>query len=97
MKLCVVFSFIPHQKDQYELGKMAVSEKYQGLKNGQTLIAFVINFAKQKEWNRVILYSSTKLPTALHIYKKYGFKEIPLEPNSPYKRSDIKMGLLLKG
>lgn len=88
-------SFIPYQSNQFELGKMAVSQKHQGLKIGQKLIAFAIDFAKQKEWSSIILYSSTKLPIALHIYKKHGFIEIPLEPNSPYKRSDIKMELLL--
>jgi ribosomal protein S18 acetylase RimI-like enzyme len=42
---------------------------------------------------RIILYSNTKLETAIALYRKLGFKEIPLD--GPYKRSDIKMELLL--
>ncbi len=90
------FSFIPFNKNHYELGKMAVDPNYQGLKIGQRLLTFAINFAKQKGWNGITLYSSTKLPTALHIYEKYGFKYVPLEKDLPYERSDIKMELTIE-
>lgn len=53
-----------------------------------------IDFAKSLGLPKLILYSSTKLENAIYIYKKYGFVEIPIEPNSPYKRSDIKMELV---
>ncbi len=94
-KIVGCFSFIPHKKDNFELGKMAIAEPYQGLKIGQQLITFALNFAKQQKWKTITLYSSTKLPTALHIYRKYGFKEIPLEKELPYARSDVKMELQL--
>ncbi len=89
------FSLIPHTKTIYELGKMAVSENYQGKKIGQRLLEYAIAFAKQRHWEKIILYSSTKLPTALYIYKKYGFEMVELEKNLPYARSDIKMELNL--
>lgn len=38
-----------------------------------------------------MLYSNTKLENAIYIYRKFGFIEITVEPNSPYKRSNIKM------
>ncbi len=89
------FSLIPSKEKQFELGKMAVDPAYQGLKIGQQLLEFAIEFGKEKQWEKIILYSSTKLPTALHVYRKYGFKEVPLEKNLPYERSDIKMELVL--
>lgn len=89
------FSFIPFETNHFELGKMAVDSNYQGLKIGQELLSFAIDFAKKKKWIAITLYSSTKLPTALHIYKKYGFKEVQLEKELPYARSDIKMELVL--
>ncbi|MUH34530.1 N-acetyltransferase [Zobellia amurskyensis] len=79
----------------YELGKMAVSPEFQGLKIGQKLLSFAVDFAKEKSWKTLILYSSTKLGSALHIYKKFGFKEVAIEPNVEYARSDIKMQLTL--
>tara|TARA_R110000796_G_scaffold88850_7_gene192144 strand:+ start:21207 stop:21671 length:465 start_codon:yes stop_codon:yes gene_type:complete len=90
------FSFILNEEHIYELGKMAVDQKFQGLKIGQELLKFAIDFAKKSDWSKIILYSSTKLQHALYLYKKYGFKEIELEKNLPYARSDIKMELLLK-
>lgn len=80
-----------NQKSFYELSKMAVSPKYQGLKIGYQLMNFTINFAKDKGWKNITLYSHRSLKAALHLYKKVGFKEIPLEENSHYERSDIKM------
>lgn len=89
------FSLIPYKDKHYELGKMAVDSNYQGLNIGQELISFAINFAKQKNWDAITLYSSTKLPTALHIYRKYGFIDVELEKDLPYIRSDVKMELNL--
>jgi len=89
------FSLIPYKENNYELGKMAVDPNYQGLKIGQKLLEYAIQFAKDNQWDVLTLYSSTKLPIALHIYRKYGFKHIELEKDLPYVRSDVKMELLL--
>lgn len=84
-----------NEPEGYELSKMAVDPKYQGKKIGQLLMLHCIEFAKNKAWSKLILYSSTKLENALHIYRKYGFKEVELEKDSPYQRGDIKMVLKL--
>lgn len=76
-----------------ELTKMAVSPKHRGLKIGQQLMQHCIDYAKSKGLPRIILYSNTKLENAIYIYRKYGFIEIPVEENCPYKRSNIKMEL----
>ena len=79
----------------FELTKMAVSPNHRGLKIGQKLMQFCIDFAKNDmNLPKLILYSNTKLENAIYIYRKYGFIEIPVEENSPYKRSDIKMELV---
>lgn len=74
-----------------ELTKMAVLPEARGQKIGQRLLQHCIDFGKQKKLNALLLYSNTKLENAIHLYRKYGFKELNLEDNSPYKRSDIKM------
>ncbi|MDH7445439.1 GNAT family N-acetyltransferase [Aquimarina sp. 2201CG14-23] len=89
------FSLINVRKGVYELGKMAVSPKYQGLRIGQQLMTFCLNFAREQHWSSLILYSNTILENAIHIYRKYGFVEIDLEENSPYQRSNIKMECIL--
>lgn len=80
----------------YELTKMAISPKYRGLKIGQQLMQYCIDFANSNHFNSLMLYSNKKLENAIYIYKKYGFIEIPVEENSPYQRSDIKMVLNFK-
>lgn len=89
------FALIKLQDGIYELGKMAVSPKFQGQRIGQQLMSFCLDFAKDQNWTKVILYSNTVLENAIHIYKKYGFVEIELEKDSPYQRSNIKMELTL--
>lgn len=77
----------------FELTKMAVTPEQQGKKIGQKLMEHTLKFAKEQGWKSLILYSNRKLENAIYIYKKYGFKEIPLEENNPYGRGDIKMKL----
>ncbi len=79
----------------FELTKMAVIPAAQGKKIGQQLMEHTINFAKNKGWKKLIIYSNRKLENAIYIYKKYGFVEIPIEENNPYSRGDIKMELNL--
>ena len=86
---------IINQKTFYELSKMAVLPKYQGLKIGLQLMNFCIEFAKNQQWKSITLYSHRKLVPAINLYKKMGFKEIPVEEKSHYARSDIKMMLEL--
>ena len=79
----------------FELTKMAVSPEARGKKIGQQLMQHCIAFARESELNALMLYSNTLLENAIYIYKKYGFVELPLEPDSPYVRSNIKMKLNL--
>ena len=81
-------------KGEFELTKMAVSPNQRGLKIGQKLMQYCIDFAKRNNMPKLIIYSSRKLENAIYIYRKYGFIEIPVEPNCPYKRCDIKMELV---
>lgn len=77
----------------YEFTKMAVIDKYQGLKIGKELSIVAIEKAKELGADKIILYSNTKLISAIALYRKLGFVEVALD--GPYKRSDIKMELAL--
>ena len=89
------YSMIKLKDSIYELGKMAVHQSYQGQKIGQKLMLHGIAFAKSQNWKELILYSNTILEPAIHIYKKFGFREVALEKGTPYARSNIKMQLVL--
>ncbi len=78
----------------FELTKMAVRTDQRGRKIGQQLMQYCIDFAKQHNFKKLILYSNTKLENAIYIYRKYGFIEIDQEVEVPYERSNIKMELI---
>ncbi len=82
-----------NQNTFFELSKMAISPAYQGLKIGQQLIEYCINFAKEQQWKTITLYSNRKLIPAINLYKKVGFVEAPLEKDVHYERANIKMVL----
>lgn len=76
----------------FELAKMAVDKKFQGKKLSYLLMDASITFAKENRIKKIMLMSSTKLDTALHLYRKYQFKEVPLDATD-YVRADIQMEL----
>ena len=94
-KVLATVALLPMPDRVFELTKMAVLPKARGRNIGQELMQYCIDFAKANNWNGLLLYSNRILENAIHIYKKYGFKEIPLPADNPYKRSNIKMFLKL--
>jgi ribosomal protein S18 acetylase RimI-like enzyme len=80
-----------NQNTYFELSKMAILPAYQGLKIGQQLIEYCINFAKEQQWKTITLYSNRKLVPAINLYEKVGFLEVPLEKDVHYERANIKM------
>lgn len=88
------YALILTEPGSFELSKMAVDPDHQGKKIGNLLVQHAIQTAINNGAARVQLYSHTKLDAALHLYKKFGFEEIPVG-NSVYRRSDIKMEKIL--
>jgi GNAT superfamily N-acetyltransferase len=90
------FAYLKHEEGVYELSKMAVEKSLRGQGLGNQLMAFSIRFAEQHHWKKLILYSNRILENSIHLYRKFGYNEVPLESNSPYQRGNIKMELMLK-
>ena len=78
----------------FELAKMAVSPKAQGRKIGKLLGEAAIQKAREAGVAKVYLVSNRILETALNLYKRLGFTEVPMPP-SIYERADIKMEIML--
>jgi DNA-binding MarR family transcriptional regulator/N-acetylglutamate synthase-like GNAT family acetyltransferase len=77
----------------YELAKMAVSPKTQGLGIGFLLGNACIEKARATGAWRVYLESNTMLKPAINLYYKLGFRKTS-GPPSPYERSNIQMELI---
>ena len=80
----------------YEMIKMAVDEKFRGLKIGSRIGKESVQKIKELGARSIFLFSNTKgSPIAIELYRKLGFKEIPLG-NSEFQRADIKMELVFQ-
>ncbi len=87
-------AMIKIDENAFELAKLAVTEQFKGYKIGNQLMEACIHYAKNKNACKIILYTNQKLIPAIHLYKKYGFNEVPLV-NNKYLESDMKMELSL--
>ena len=83
-------SLIKIDETTFELSKMAVSDKAQGLGIGNKLLVHSIAVAEQNNIKKLLLYSNRILLPAIHLYEKFGFIEVPLG-NVSYERANIKM------
>ena len=83
-------SLMKINENTFELSKMAVSDKAQGLGIGNKLLVHSVAIAEENNIKKLLLYSNRILLPALHLYEKFGFVEVRLEDVS-YERADIKM------
>ncbi len=78
----------------FELAKMAVDKKFQGMKLSNLLMEACIDFAKKNQAEKIFLLSNKKLAPAINLYKKFNFIEVPMG-TTDYARADIQMELKL--
>ena len=80
----------------FEMIKLTVDKRFRGQGFGKSLCEAIMEKARELGATRMILYSNTThAAPAIAMYRKYGFLELPLEPDSPYQRADIKMEIPL--
>ena len=83
-----------HHTGDYELVKMFVSPAYRGKGISKLLLDRCIHHARELGGRKLILFSSTKLQTALKLYEQYGFKHVAVT-DSPFETADVRMELVL--
>ena len=81
-------------EQSFELVKMAVTEAFQGKGFSNLLMQACIDFAKGKSISKIVIVSNRSLKTAINLYKKFGFVEVPLD-TTDYSRANIQMELIL--
>jgi len=90
-KVAGTTALIQRDPGVYELSKMAVSKEFQGKRIGQKLMYFCINKAGELGAETLFLDSNKKLIPAISLYRKVGFREIPVPSDTPYERCNIRM------
>ncbi len=88
---------IRHDADTYELAKMAVAPAARGRGHGDRLVEAAIAYARGAGARRLMLVSNSRLGPALTLYRKHGFRDVPLDPANGYSRADVQLELSLTG
>jgi GNAT superfamily N-acetyltransferase len=91
-------ALVPMGSNVFELSKMAVSRQLRGRGIGRQLVGHAIDLARTNGATSLFLGTSTKLPSAIHLYESVGFQHVPPEslPPNPYARADVFMRLALR-
>lgn len=79
----------PISNNEWELCKLAADEAYQGNGAGSAVFKACMDYAISHGAKRLVIISNSILKSALHIYDKFGFTEIPVDKTHNYQRADI--------
>ena len=94
-EVVATFALTPRKKGVVELNKMAVRNDQRSQGFGHQLMTFLIDLCKKRELQIIELYSHTSLESAIHLYQKFGFREISMPSDCVYDRADIRMQLTI--
>ena len=85
-------ALMPDAPGVYELTKMAVTERRQGLGLGRRLLEAAIAEYRRRGGKQLFLESQRRLQAALKLYESAGFQMQPgVKPGSHYQRADVYM------
>jgi GNAT superfamily N-acetyltransferase len=85
-------ALIREQDGQYELAKMFVAPSFRGQGISKLLLERCLETAREIGVKKLILYSNSKLQTAIKLYTQYGFRHVPAV-DTPFVTADVKMEL----
>lgn len=80
------------EDNTWEICKFATNEQFQGTGTGTKVFQACLDYAIENHADKVVIYSNQQLKPALHIYQKFGFKEVPVTV-SDYERVDYQAEL----
>ena len=87
MACCMI---APREDGDWEIMKFAARGMYTGIGAGSACLKACIDYAKEKRIPKVIIVSNRKCTHAVHLYRKFGFTEIPVDKEKfPFERADI--------
>ena len=78
----------PINDSTWEICKLGSNKNVEHKGSGSAVFGAAVQWAIKHGAKRLFIVSNSKLKPAIHIYKKFGFKEISLD-NYEYIRGDI--------
>ena len=93
MACCMI---APREDGDWEIMKFAAKTIYTGTGAGSACLKACIEYAKKRKSGKIIIVTNHKCASALHIYKKFGFMEMPVDRKKfPFNRADMAFKLYL--
>lgn len=87
MSCCMI---APRDDGDWEIMKFATRPEYAGRGVGSAVLKACIDFAKGLGLHRIIIVSNRRCESAVHLYRKFGFREMPVDKEKfPFDRADI--------
>lgn len=87
MACCMI---APREDGDWEIMKFAARGMYTGTGAGSACLKACVDYAKEKKLPKIIIVSNKRCEQAVHLYRKFGFQEIPVDKKKfPYERADI--------
>ncbi|MFQ5447961.1 MAG: GNAT family N-acetyltransferase [Saprospiraceae bacterium] len=88
-------ALVKDDDETFELIKMAVDERFRGRGIGRALCVAAIERAQILGARLLYLYSNTKAAAAIQLYRKLGFKDVPLDKQD-WVRANVRMNMRFK-
>ncbi len=70
---------IPRTHQVWEICKLATDKRYMGRCVGSAALKACIEYAKEHKVKKLMIVSNTVLSSVIHLYAKFGFKEVPID------------------
>ncbi len=80
----------PLSNGEWEIEKFCARGMYTGTGAGTACLKACMDYAKEKQVEKIVIVTNTKCEQAVHLYRKFGFTEVPVDKEKfPYERGNI--------
>ncbi len=80
----------PLSNGEWEIEKFCARGMYTGTGAGTACLKACMDYAKEKQVEKIVIVTNTKCEQAVHLYRKFGFTEVPVDKEKfSYERGNI--------
>lgn len=93
MACCMI---APREDGDWKIMKFAARGMFTGTGAGSACLKVCIDYAKELHLPKIIIVSNRMCTHAVHLYRKFGFEEIPVDKERfPFERANIAFEMML--
>lgn len=81
----------PLEGNTWELEKLTVAEGHRGGGLGTRMLRATLDAMRERGCRRVLILTNSRLSDAVHMYRREGFREVPVDPSFGYDRVDLQL------